>query len=143
VPVRPGDTDLCTDPLAVYVGGQYAQHLTVHGIGIGTPVSDIPPALLADSAPDHLRDVGGNLFAIADGRVSEVHVREPALLARWPLDSTNYVFSRFGNPEKTERDGGDQGTDMFLYPDRGIGVRWDQLAGRITEVVLFPPGQRR
>ena len=142
VPARPGDTDLWTDPLAVYVGGPSAARLTVHGIGIDTPVADIPPALLADAAPAHLRDTGGNLFAVKQGRVSEVHVRDPALLARWPLDSTNYIFSRFGDPEKTDHDGGDHGTDTFLYPDRGIRVRWDDAAGRITEVVLFQPGLR-
>ena len=138
-PVRPGDTDLSADPLAVYAGGPPADRLSIHGLRIGLPLSDVPVALLDDSEPDHLRDTGGNLYAVDDRRISEVHIRDPDLLARLPIDSTNALLARFGQPADVYRGDGNEFFPTYLYPDRGIHVRWDNAAGRIIEVVLVRP----
>ena len=142
IPVRLGDTDLATDPLSAYAGGPTADRLSVRGLRLGLAVGIIPPALLAESAPDHLRDTAGDLCAVDAGRVTEVHVRDPDLLARWPIDSTAALFARFGEPADTYTGDGNEAFPTFLYPDRGIHVRWDNAAGRIAELVLVRPGRR-
>ena len=138
IPVRAGDSDLNADPLSAYAGGPSSDRLTVGGLRIGLPVSTVPAARTAEVEADHLRDTAGNLCAVTDGRVTEVHVRDPDVLNRMPIDSTNSLFARFGQPADAYHGDGDT---TFLYPDRGIHVRWDDVAGRITELVLVRPGK--
>jgi hypothetical protein len=137
-PVRPGDIDLWTQPLAVYAGGPSADRLSVHGLRVGLAVAEVPAGLMGSVQADHLRDVGGDLCAVDDGHISEIHVRDPALLARLPIDGPSALFARFGDPEQTYLgDGPDLPT--YQYPSRGIDVRWDAKAGRLAEVVLRRP----
>ncbi len=142
VRVRPGDTDLWGEPLAVYAGGPPSDRLTVHGLRIGLPVSDVPAGLLGERAGDHLVDTGGNLYAVDDGRIGEVHIRDPELLTRLPIDGTRALIARFGEPTDVYTGDGDQAFPTFLYPDRGIHVRWDNAAEKILEVVLVRPTRR-
>ncbi len=139
VPARPGDTDLTEQPLAAYAGGPPGNRLTVHGLGVGVAAAAVPAAMLDDSEPDHLRDAGGNLYALdADHRVSEVHVRDPDLLARMPIDGVHALLARFGDPEQTYgKEGGD--IMVYQYPSRGVDVRWNAEIDRIEEVVLRRP----
>ena len=139
VPTPAGDADLMTNWLAAYAGGPPADHLTVHGLRIGLPVSAVPVAMLDESAPDHLRDADGNLYAIDDRRISEVHIRDPDLLARWRIGSTDDLVAHFGRPADVYTGDGNEAFPTYLYPARGIHVRWDNAAGRVIEVVLIPP----
>ena len=137
-PIRQGDVDLWTQPLAVYAGGPSADRLSVHGLRLGLAVAEVPAGLVGSVQADRLRDVGGDLCAIDDGHISEIHVRDPALLARLPIDGPHALFARFGDPEQTYLgDGPDRPT--YQYPSRGIDVRWDAKAGRLAEVVLRRP----
>ena len=139
VPTPAGDVDLSADPSAAYAGGPPADRLTVHGLRIGLPLSAVPVAMLDDSAPDHLRDTGGNLYAVDDGRIGEVHVRDADLLARWPIDSTADLVARFGRPADVYTGEGNEAFPTYLYPARGLHVRWDNAAGRVIELVLVRP----
>ncbi len=137
-PGRPGDTDLASDPLAAYAGGPSADHLAVHGVGPGVAVSAIPDALVAKRTPGHLQDVGGNVYDVADGRVTQVHVREAAVLDRMPIDGTHALLARFGDPDRPPQD---VGAEMFVleYAARGIDVRWDDGVQHLDEVTLYAP----
>ena len=143
IPARPGDTDLTNDPLAAYAGGPNADRLSVNGFRLGLSIDDVPPTLLSDGAPDHLRDTHGNLYAVDADRISEVHVRDPDLLAHWPIDSTNDLVGHFGPPDGIATAGDNDPYATYLYPARGIHVRWDTAAGRIAELVLVRPTIRR
>ena len=136
---RPGDTDLTVDPLAAYAGGPPADRLSIRGLRLGLPLAAVPVALLDVSAPDHLRDAFGNLYAVDDRVISEVHILDPDLLAHWPIDSVNALVGHFGEPGDVYRGDGNDAFPTYLYPDRGIHVRWDNAAGRVIEVVLVRP----
>ena len=138
-----GVTELTADPLAAYAGGPPGDRLMVRGIRVGTPAIAVPTSILTERAADHLRDVDGNLYALdRGGSVSEIHVRDPDVLARLPIDSTHALTGHFGTPDDVYTDA-DGGLYTYLYPARGVDVRWDAKAGRIDELVLRRPGGGR
>ena len=142
VPARAGDTDLAVDPLAAYAGGPPADRLSVHGIRLGLAAADVPAAMLAESAPDHLKDRGGNVYAVAAGVITEIHVRDAAVLDRMPIDGTHALLARFGDPDRPPQD---LGASMFdlEYAARGIDVRWDDGVQHLDEVTLYRPRRPR
>ncbi len=142
MPARPGDTDLAAVPLAAYAGGPPGDRLTIRGIGVGVSGSAVPDALLAERTPGHLRDVGGNVYDLTDGRVTRVHVREAAVLDRMPIDGTHALLARFGDPDRPPQDVGAQ---MFVvaYGQRGVDVRWDDGVQHLDEVTLSAPRAAR
>jgi hypothetical protein len=134
---RPGDTDLTVDPLAIYAGGPPGDRLTLRGLRVGLPVSDVPDNAMDRSDPERWRDTAGDWCAVDAGQITEVHLCDPAVLARLPIDGRTALLGHFGQ-SRFPYDVGD-GRVMFEYPARGLRLRYDDRVDRIVEVVLVRP----
>jgi hypothetical protein len=136
-----GGTEVTTNPQVLYDPAISPVEFTVYGIRIGDPESAIPTADRT-GAPDESGWVGfrgrSGVFRIENGKVVNMSVTDPEVLAKLDIKSEADLTQKFGKDDKTQPFGPDDPAVPFFYKDRWLNVTWDRKAGKVTSLNIGP-----
>ena len=136
-----GGTEITTNPQVLYDPAVSPVEFTVYGIKIGDPDSAIP---VADrmGQPDESGWIGfrgrAGVFRIENGKVVNMSVSDPQVLAKLDIKSEADLTQKFGKDDKTQQFGPDDPAVPFFYRDRWLNVTWDRKEGKVTAVNIGP-----
>src|SRR5215208_6737309 len=113
-----GGTEVTTHPQVLYDPAVSPVEFTVYGIKIGDPESAIPAADRMGK-PDESGWVGfrgrSNVFRIENGKVQNMSVTDPQVLAKLDMKSEAELTQKFGKDDKTQQFGPDDPSVPFFY----------------------------
>ena len=136
-----GGSEITTNPQALYDQSVAPVEFTVYGVKIGDPEAAIPAADRT-GAPDESGWIGfkgrDNVFRVENGKVQNMSVTDPAVLAKLDVKSEADLTQKFGKDDKTQPFGPDDPTVPYFYKERWINVTWDRKQNRVTAVNIGP-----
>ena len=135
------DNEITTNPKVLYDWSVSPVEFTLYGVKVSDPESAIPAA-------DRMGEVDEsgwigfkgrpNVFRVENGRVRNMSVTDPELLAKLGIKNEADLLQQFGKDYKTEKFGPDDRTVPYFFKDRWLNLTWDRQQNAVTAINIGP-----